>query len=394
MKFSFDQLNELLIDDGLQISNEVIAFQIAMKWLEFDPKRVTYAANLLSDIRFGTISAPDLVNHVQPVPWMMQDPECHRLLVEAMNYHLLPCQQNTLQSRRTKIRGGQRVLVTAGGRPALTKKALSREISYRDPDGNWNKMAEMPAKSFNPCVIVMDGFLYVAGGEDQNDLFLLSASMMLTSTRLHLASMLHKRTHFSLRAYNGLLYAIGGRNAEGSKAGMEIPRCCHASTVIDGKILVTGGYVNNCYSRTVCSYEPSTDSWRDRAGLCTPRGWHCAATWADRAYVLGSSQLGPRGERMDVIPMECYNPDTGQWSYVASVPTGVSTARVTILDGRICLVGGWNESGKKSQKCVQSYNPELNEWAEEEDLPKAKPCHPSPASTKTSSSPGTWSGAL
>uniref|UniRef100_A0A8C4YW01 Uncharacterized protein n=1 Tax=Gopherus evgoodei TaxID=1825980 RepID=A0A8C4YW01_9SAUR len=133
----------------------------------------------------------------------------------------------------------------------------------------------------------------------------------------------------------------------------------------------TGGYVNNCYSRTVCSYEPSTDSWRDRAGLCTPRGWHCTATWADRAYVLGSSQLGPRGERVDVIPMECYNPDTGQWSYVASVPTGVSTARVTILDGRICLVGGWNESGKKSQKCVQSYNPELNEWAEEEDLPKA-----------------------
>ncbi|XP_024059386.1 kelch-like protein 31 [Terrapene carolina triunguis] len=395
MKLTFDQLKELLIDDGLQIPNEVIAFQIAMKWLEFDPKRVTYAANLLSNIRFGTISAPDLVNHVQPVPRMMQDPECHRLLVEAMNYHLLPYQQNTLQSRRTKIRGGQRVLVTVGGRPALTEKALSREISYRDPDGNWNKMAEMPAKSFNQCVIVMDGFLYVAGGEDQNDARNQAKHAVNSLCRydarfnawLHLASMLHKRTHFSLSAYNGLLYAIGGRNAEGvlasidcyipstnswqSKAGMEIPRCCHASTVIDGKILVTGGYVNNCYSRTVCSYEPSTDTWRDRAGLSTPRGWHCAATWADRAYVLGGSQLGPRGERVDVIPVECYNPGTGQWSYVAPVPTGVSTAGVTILDGRICLVGGWNESGKKYQKCVQSYNPELNEWAEEEDLPEA-----------------------
>ncbi|KAM9116489.1 LOW QUALITY PROTEIN: kelch-like protein 31 [Pangshura tecta] len=386
MKLTFDQLNELLIDDGLQIPNEVIAFQIANKWLEFNPKRVKYAANLLSNIRFGTISAPDLVNNVQPVPQMMQDPECHRLLVEAMNYHLLPYQQNTLQTRRTKIHGGQRVLVTVGDRPALTEKALSREISCRDTDGNWNKMAEMPVKSFNQCVIVMNGFLYVAGGEDQNDSrnqakYAIN-SLCRYEARFNTSSMLHKSTHFSLSTYNGLLYAIGGRNAEGvlasidcyipstnswqSKAGMEIPCCCHASTVIDSKILVTGGYVNNCYSRTACGYKPSTDTWRDRAGLSTLRGWHCTATWADRAYSLRGSQLGPRGERVDVIPVECYNPDTGQWSYGAPVPTGVSTARVTILDRRICLVGGWNESGKKSQKWVQSYSPELNEWAEEE----------------------------
>lgn len=169
MKLPFDQINELLMDDGLQLPSEVAAFQIAVKWLEFDPKRVRYAADLLSNIRFGTISAPDLVNHVQPVPHMMQDPQCHKLLVDAMNYHLLPHQQNSLQSWRTRIRGGQRVLVTVGGRPALTEKALSREISYRDAEGNWNKLTEMPAKSFNQCVVVMDGFIYVAGGEDQND---------------------------------------------------------------------------------------------------------------------------------------------------------------------------------------------------------------------------------
>lgn len=169
MKLPFDQINELLKDDGLQIPNEVAAFQIALKWLEFDPKRVRYAADLLSNIRFGTISAPDLINHVQPVPRMMQDPQRHKLLVDAMNYHLLPHQQNSLQSRRTRIRGGQRVLVTVGGRLALTEKALSREIRYRDTEGNWNKLTEMPAKSFNQCVVVMDGFIYIAGGEDQND---------------------------------------------------------------------------------------------------------------------------------------------------------------------------------------------------------------------------------
>ncbi|XP_009330421.1 PREDICTED: kelch-like protein 31 [Pygoscelis adeliae] len=395
MKLPFDQINELLMDDDLQIPSEVAAFQIAVKWLEFDPKRVQYAADLLSNIRFGTISAPDLVNHVQPVPRMMQDPQCHKLLVDAMNYHLLPHQQNSLQSWRTRIRGGQRVLVTVGGRPALTEKALSREISYRDAEGNWNKLTEMPAKSFNQCVVVMDGFIYVAGGEDQNDARNQAKHAVSSLSRydprfnswLHLASMQHRRTHFSLSTCNGLLYAVGGRNAEGalesvecyipitnswqSKASLEMPRCCHATTVIDGKLLVTGGYISHAYSRTVCCYEPSTDTWREQARLSTPRGWHCAATVADRAYVLGGSQLGPQGERVDVMPVECYSPLTGQWSYVAPLPTGVSTAGVALLEGRLCLVGGWNESGKRYQKCVQCYNPDLNEWAEAEDLPEA-----------------------
>ncbi|KFV54374.1 Kelch-like 31, partial [Gavia stellata] len=365
MKLPFDQINELLMDDGLQIPSEVAAFQIAVKWLEFDPKRVRHAADLLSNIRFGTISAADLVNHVQPVPRMMQDPQCHKLLVDAMNYHLLPHQQNSLQSRRTRIRGGQRVLVTVGGRPALTEKALSREISYRDAEGNWNKLTEMPAKSFNQCVVVMDGFIYIAGGEDQNDarnqakhaVSSLSRYDPRFNTWLHLASMQHRRTHFSLSACNGLLYAVGGRNAEGALASVE-PRA-------------PGAYISHAYSRTVCCYEPSTDTWREQARLSIPRGWHCAATVADRAYVLGGSQLGPQGERVDVIPVECYSLLTGQWSHVAPLPTGVSTAGVALLEGRLCLVGGWNESGKRYQKCVQCYNPDLNEWAEDEDLPEA-----------------------
>ncbi|EPY83016.1 hypothetical protein CB1_000602019 [Camelus ferus] len=65
LKLTFEQINELLIDDDLQLPSEIVAFQIAMKWLEFDQKRVKYAADLLSNIRFGTISAQDLVNYVQ-----------------------------------------------------------------------------------------------------------------------------------------------------------------------------------------------------------------------------------------------------------------------------------------------------------------------------------------
>lgn len=46
------------------------------------------------------------------------------------------------------------------------------QVLWRDPregGANWRHLTQLPAKSFNQCVAVMDGFLYVAGGEDQND---------------------------------------------------------------------------------------------------------------------------------------------------------------------------------------------------------------------------------
>lgn len=102
--------------------------QLAMKWLDFDTSRQAHSAELLAHVRFETIPASELVSQIQPVPRMMMDPQCHRLLVDAMNYHLLPYQQNTLQSRRTQVRGGQQTLLTIGGRPSLTERALSREV--------------------------------------------------------------------------------------------------------------------------------------------------------------------------------------------------------------------------------------------------------------------------
>uniref|UniRef100_A0A8C2FRZ7 Kelch-like family member 31 n=1 Tax=Cyprinus carpio TaxID=7962 RepID=A0A8C2FRZ7_CYPCA len=336
LKLTYEQISEFLMDDSLQLPSELTAFQISMKWLDFDEKRLKYAPDLLSSIRFGTISPQDLVSHVQIVPRMMQDSECHRLLVDAMNYHLLPFQQNILQSRRTKVDFYWHVFVRSD--TSLTGVSL---IRY-DPRFN---------------------------------------------TWIHLAYMIQKRTHFSLNTFNGLLFAVGGRNSDGCqasvecyvpssnqwqmKAAMEVPRCCHASTVIDGKILVSGGYINNAYSRAVCSYDPSTDSWQDKNSLSTPRGWHCSVSVGDRAYVLGGSQLGGRGERVDVLPVECYNPHSGQWSYVAPLLTGVSTAGAVTLNNKIYLLGGWNEIEKKYKKCIQVYNPDINEWTEDDELPEA-----------------------
>uniref|UniRef100_A0A8C9V8D5 Kelch-like family member 43 n=1 Tax=Scleropages formosus TaxID=113540 RepID=A0A8C9V8D5_SCLFO len=374
-QLTLEQITAFLQDDGLLLPSEVTAFQVAMKWLDFDPKRHPHAAELLSHVRFEMIPASELVSQVQPVARMMQDAQCHRLLVEAMNYHLLPHQQNTLQSRRTRLRGGQDALLTVGGRPSLTERALSREVLWRDPRegvATWRHLAQLPAKSFNQSVAVMDGFLYVAGGEDQNDARNQAKHAVSTLSRydprfntwLHLSSMRQRRTHFSLVATGGRLYAIGGRNTEGllatvesylpssnswqPRAPLEVPRCCHASAVLpSGEILVTGGYVSRAYSRSVVSYNPETDTWVERAELSTPRGWHCAATLGGKVYVVGGSQLGPGGERVDVLALEVFSPESGEWSYGTPLPVGASTAGLAPLGGADLL--GWGlERGREA----------------------------------------------
>ncbi|XP_033980754.1 kelch-like protein 31 [Trematomus bernacchii] len=397
-QLTLEQMAAFLQDDALLLPSEVTAFQLAMRWLDFDSSRQPHAAELLSHIRFETIPASELVSQVQPVPRMMMDPHCHRLLVDAMNYHLLPYQQNTLQSRRTQVRAGQQTLLTVGGRPSLTERALSREVMWRDPregGASWRHLSQLPAKSFNQCVAVMDGFLYVAGGEDQNDARNQAKHAVNTISRydprfntwLHLASMRQRRTHFSLAASGGRLFAIGGRNVEGllattesylpssntwtMRAPMEVPRCCHSSaTLPSGDILVTGGYINCAYSRSVACYSVDTDTWSEKAQMETPRGWHCSATLGGKVYVVGGSQLGPSGERVDVLSVEVFSPESRSWSRAAPLLLGVSTAGLSPLADKLYLLGGWNEAEKRYKAAVQKYEPATDSWSMAEDLPE------------------------
>ncbi|KAK2920803.1 kelch-like protein 31 isoform X1 [Channa argus] len=403
-QLTLEQISAFLQDDSLVLPSEVTAFQLAMKWLDFDAARQPHAAELLSHVRFETIPASELVSQIQPVPRMMLDPQCHRLLVDAMNYHLLPYQQNTLQSRRTHVRAGQQTLLTIGGRPSLTERALSREVGAwksvlwrdsREGGATWRHLSQLPAKSFNQCVAVMDGFLYVAGGEDQNDARNQAKHAVSTLSRydprfntwLHLASMRQRRTHFSLAASNGRLFAIGGRNVEGllattesylpssntwqMRAPMDVPRCCHASaTLPTGDILVTGGYINCAYSRSVACYNVETDTWTEKAFMETPRGWHCSATLGGKVYVVGGSQLGPGGERVDVLSVEVFTPESGMWSRAAPLLLGVSTAGLSTLADKLYLLGGWNEAEKRYKAAVQKYDPATDSWSMAEDLPE------------------------
>ncbi|KTG45672.1 hypothetical protein cypCar_00000668 [Cyprinus carpio] len=261
-QLTLEQITSFLQDDNLSLPSEVTTFQIAMKWIDFDPKRQEHAAELLSHVRFETIPASALVSEIQPVARMMLDPQCHRLLVDAMNYHLLPYQQNTLQSRRTKARGSQNALLTIG--------ALYQQLAAPYANG----------------------------------------------------------------------YAT------------MLPCQCRPSI---------GRHLGDCID---------SNTWSEQGELETPRGWHCSATVGGKVYVVGGSQLGPGGVRIDVMTMEVFNPESKKWTRAANLPLGVSTAGMSPLGNHLYLLGGWNEAEKRYKSAVQRYDPGTDSWSTVEDLPE------------------------
>lgn len=96
---NFEEMRALLDSLPPPVESELALFQMSVLWLEHDREtRMQYAPDLMKRLRFALIPAPELVERVQSVEFMRTDPVCQKLLLDAMNYHLMPFRQHCRQS--------------------------------------------------------------------------------------------------------------------------------------------------------------------------------------------------------------------------------------------------------------------------------------------------------
>lgn len=118
---NFEEMRALLDSLPPPVESELALFQMSVLWLEHDREtRMQYAPDLMKRLRFALIPAPELVERVQSVDFMRTDPVCQKLLLDAMNYHLMPfrqhCRQSLASRYETTKRGGGGGGREAGGR--------------------------------------------------------------------------------------------------------------------------------------------------------------------------------------------------------------------------------------------------------------------------------------
>ena len=204
--------------------------------------------------------------------------------------------------------------------------------------------------------------------------------------------MLSKRTGPGVAlGKDGLIYAIGGVSAEAGDtyatntaerfsestgkweyiASMSQKRHTPgAVTDSSGRIWVVGGHAPaGLVHDTVERYNPSSNLWTTLSSrLNTKRTNHgIAITKDDYIYIFGGYRQWT--ESGWLASTEKYNPQTGSWTYVASMNQARTHPAVAMdQQGRIYACGGEKWGGSLST--VERYNPSLDKWEYVSSLPE------------------------
>jgi len=395
-KIPYERLAYLLSSDVLKDFNELQLFNAARGWIESESEtRLQYAPHLMQHIRFPLISPTDLINHVQTVGFMKNDPSCScmRLLLEASNYQMVPYMQPVLQTPRTQIRSEATHLVALGG-VLRHQLDVSKDLRvYDDINKKWTNLASMESSRYQHGIAVIGNFLFVVGGQSNYDTKGKTAvdTVFRYDPRynrwMKVQNLIEKRTFFHLSAIDGKLYAVGGRNAAGELSSVECyypntntwqfvekmmePHYGHAGTVYDGKMYISGGITHDSFQKKLLCYDPIKDKWESRTPMSTVRGLHCMTTVGDKLYVIGGNHFKGTTDYDDVLECEYYLTSTNQWTSVAPMLTGQSDVGVAVFKERIYVTGGYSWNNRCMVDIVQCYDPELNKWSKTFNLPAA-----------------------
>jgi N-acetylneuraminic acid mutarotase len=246
--------------------------------------------------------------------------------------------------------------------------------------------------------VTLSDKMYVVGGFEQPGLSNLT-SLAITplveeydpaadrwTTKTPLPVGLH---HAGIGAVGGQLYIIGGYTQSGlsawhpvatvhvydpstdtwsERAPMPTPRGALSVTECDGKLYAVGGYDRRADSAAVEVYDPAQNAWTSLAPLPTPRDHLAAATVSGKVYVIGGRLNGDYRRNLSIT--EVYDPATDRWRRAADLPTARSGITASAVDGKIYVFGG--EGGEGTFRENEAYDPVRDVWQPMAPMPTGR----------------------
>ena len=264
--------------------------------------------------------------------------------------------------------------------------------------GVWRTVTPAPTKRTEVAAATLNDKIYVVGGFEQPGFgnlmnFAITPSLEeydpSTDRWTSKAPMPVGLHHVGIGVAGGKLYVIGGYKQSGlsvwqpiatvyaydpstdtwaERAPMPTPRGALSVTVHDGKLYVIGGYDRKANSAAVEVYDPERNTWAERATLPTPRDHLAAATVSGKVYAIGGRLNGDYRQNLSV--MEVYDPLTDRWSRAADLPTARSGITASEVGGRIYVFGG--EEGEGTFRENEAYDPAHDVWQAMAPMPTGR----------------------
>lgn len=222
---------------------------------------------------------------------------------------------------------GEKLYVAGGAADQAHGNNISTLQIYDATADSWTTGASLPAAGNGAFGGIINGKLYVAGGQDPANIFPVSTVQVYDPTT---------------NIWTPLVPLPSARSGGGS-------------AVIDGILYAVGGAVSVNFAavpvNTVESYNPATNTWTTLASMPTARYALGVGTIGGILYAVG----GFDGSNvLDVV--EAYNPATDTWTQMNPMPSATLDPGVGTINGTLYVVGG-STSPSNPTATVQAFKP-------------------------------------
>jgi N-acetylneuraminic acid mutarotase len=219
----------------------------------------------------------------------------------------------------------------------------SNEVDVYDPaSDSWNRLKDMPTRVTHLNPAIDGGTIWFAGG--------------------------FKGKHPGPVTDEVWKYDIAS-DSWTSGPPLPEPRAGGGLAAVGGKLHYFGGYKadrdTNAADHWSLSLEGGT-AWQREADLPDPRGHVAAAVLDGKIYALGGAH-GHDKTQIDLKFCDRFDPATGKWSEIASLPDGRShfEGSTIVYKGRIFIIGGRCNSSQPPRNVVGDlleYDPKADAW--------------------------------
>ncbi|KAK1882940.1 Kelch-like protein 13 [Dissostichus eleginoides] len=355
VKLPFDRLAFVLSSNSLKHCTELDLFKAACRWLRYEDVRMDYAAKLMKNIRFPLMNPQELINHVQTVDFMRTDNTCVNLLLEASNYQMMPYMQPVMQSERTAIRSDSAHLVTLGG-VLRQQLVVSKELRLFDEKAHeWKALAPMDAPRYQHGIAVIGNFLYVVGGQSNYD----TKGKTAVDTVFRYDPRYNKWMQVAcLNEKENLLPPQRTQGTPLRRRWKERRR--GARWIILSLFMYLKTSIKVKLTATVECYNPRTNEWTYVAKMNEPHYGHAGTVYGGYMYISG-------GITHDTFQKElmCFDPDADKWTQKAPMTTVRGLHCMCTVGDRLYVIGGNHFRGTSDYDDVLSceyYSPALDLW--------------------------------
>ncbi|XP_039288119.1 LOW QUALITY PROTEIN: kelch-like protein 5 [Nilaparvata lugens] len=374
-----EEVTKLLASEDVKIPSEEEMLRALKLWIKHDiPNRQKYVGKLLSLIKLPLLPASFIADQVQTEDLFKDDPTCQELIMEALNYHLLPERRPMLQTVRTRPRKSTVGIIYAVGGMDANKAGATSIEQYDCWSNRWSHVANLPGRRLQFGVAVVEGKLFVVGGRDGlKTLNSVECFDAQTHTWAPSPPMATHRHGLGVGVLGGPLYAVGGHDGWSYLstverwdpqvrqwsfvASMSTARSTVGVAVLNNRLYAVGGRDGSSCLRTVECYDPFTNKWTACASMSKRRGGVGVAVLNGYLYAVGGHDVpatNPHALRFCCV--ERYDPKTNSWTLVANMSVGRDSVGVSLLGDHLFAVGGYD--GQYYLQLVEAYDSQTNEW--------------------------------